>query len=188
MSMSNTTKRVREIRRKTRRKFSSEEKIRIVLDGLRGESSIAELCRQEGINSKLYYRCSSEAVPEHGISDSWYDPSHDGEGFVIEQINSELALVYWFTYDDAGNQSWMFNVGSIEAGKIRIPDLLQTSGGRFGRSFDPDSVALDEWGELNIDLGCSSGTASYKTQAKGFSSGSQSLVRLTQLAGVSCSD
>ena len=43
MSMSNTTKRVKEIRRKTRRKFSSEEKIRIALDGLRGESSIAEL-------------------------------------------------------------------------------------------------------------------------------------------------
>ena len=43
MSMSNTNKRVKEIRRKTRRKFSSEEKIRIVLDGLRGESSIAEL-------------------------------------------------------------------------------------------------------------------------------------------------
>jgi len=41
--MSNTNKRVKEIRRKTRRKFSSEEKIRIVLDGLRGESSIAEL-------------------------------------------------------------------------------------------------------------------------------------------------
>jgi hypothetical protein len=46
MSMSNTTKRVKEIRRKTRRKFSSEEKIRIVLEGLRGECSIAELCRR----------------------------------------------------------------------------------------------------------------------------------------------
>ena len=52
MSMSNTTKRVKEIHRK----FSSEEKIRIVLEGLRGESSIAELCRPEGINSNLYYR------------------------------------------------------------------------------------------------------------------------------------
>jgi len=46
MCMSNTRKRVKEIRRKTRRKFSSEEKIRIVLDGLRGESSIAELCQR----------------------------------------------------------------------------------------------------------------------------------------------
>ena len=53
MSMSNTTKRVKEIRRNTRRKFSSEEKIRIVLDGLRGESSIAELCRQEGIQNQI---------------------------------------------------------------------------------------------------------------------------------------
>ena len=60
MSVSNTTKRVKDIRRNTRRKFSLEEKIRIVLDGLRGESSIAELCRQEGINSNLYYRWSKD--------------------------------------------------------------------------------------------------------------------------------
>jgi len=46
MSMSNIEKTVKEIRRNTRRKFSTEEKIRIFLDGLRGESSIAELCRQ----------------------------------------------------------------------------------------------------------------------------------------------
>ena len=45
MSMSNTEKAIKDIRRNTRRKFSTEEKIRIVLDGLRGESSIAELCR-----------------------------------------------------------------------------------------------------------------------------------------------
>ena len=60
MSMSNTEKTVKDIRRKTRRKFSTEEKIRIVLDGLRGESSIAELCRQEGINPTLYYRWSKD--------------------------------------------------------------------------------------------------------------------------------
>ena len=60
MSVSNTEKRVKEIRRKTRRKFSAEEKIRIVLDGLRGEYSIAELCRREGINPNLYYRWSKD--------------------------------------------------------------------------------------------------------------------------------
>ena len=60
MSLSNTEKQVKDIRRKTRRKFSSEEKIRIVLDGLRGEYSIAELCRREGINNNLYYRWSKD--------------------------------------------------------------------------------------------------------------------------------
>lgn len=51
---------VREIRRKTRRRFSAEEKIRIVLEGLRGEQSIKELCRREGIASNLYYRWSKD--------------------------------------------------------------------------------------------------------------------------------
>ena len=47
-------KTVREIRRRTRRRHSSEEKIGIVVDGLRGEDSIAQLCRKEGINQNLY--------------------------------------------------------------------------------------------------------------------------------------
>jgi transposase len=51
---------VKEIRRATRRQFSAEEKIRIVLTGLRGEDSIAERCRREGIVQNLYYRWSKE--------------------------------------------------------------------------------------------------------------------------------
>ncbi len=51
---------VKDIRRATRKHYSAEEKIRIVLDGLRGEDSIAELCRREGINQNLYYRWSKE--------------------------------------------------------------------------------------------------------------------------------
>ena len=48
------------IRRATRRRFSAEDKIRIVLQGLRGEDSIAELCRREGIVQNLYYRWSKD--------------------------------------------------------------------------------------------------------------------------------
>ena len=51
---------VRDIRRATRRQYSAEEKIRIVLDGLRGEMSIAELCRKEGIAQSMYYGWSKE--------------------------------------------------------------------------------------------------------------------------------
>ena len=51
---------VRDIRRQTRKKYSAEEKIRIVLEGLRGEESIAELCRREGINPNMYYKWSKE--------------------------------------------------------------------------------------------------------------------------------
>ena len=51
---------VKDIRRQTRQHFSAEDKIRIVLDGLRGEDSIAELCRKEGIAQSLYYTWSKE--------------------------------------------------------------------------------------------------------------------------------
>jgi len=51
---------VRDIQRETRRKYNVEEKIRIVLEGLRGEQSIAELCRHEGISPNLYYKWSKE--------------------------------------------------------------------------------------------------------------------------------
>jgi len=51
---------VKDIKRKTRKQYSAEEKIRIVLDGLRGEESIAELCRIEGIAQGLYYKWSKD--------------------------------------------------------------------------------------------------------------------------------
>ena len=51
---------VREIKRRTRKKYSSEEKIRIVLEGLRGEESVAEQCRKEGIQANVYYKWSKD--------------------------------------------------------------------------------------------------------------------------------
>ncbi len=51
---------VREIKRQTRKRYSAEEKIRIVLEGLKGEASIAEICRREGINTNVYYKWSKD--------------------------------------------------------------------------------------------------------------------------------
>jgi transposase len=57
---SSSEKIIRDIKRKTRKQYGAEEKIRIVLDGLRGEDSIAELCRREGIAQSLYYKWSKD--------------------------------------------------------------------------------------------------------------------------------
>ena len=75
---------VKDIRRMTRRKFSAEEKIRIVLEGLRGEESIAELCRREGIVQNLYYRWSKDFLEAGKEAAGWrYGAGRDlgrGEG------------------------------------------------------------------------------------------------------------
>ncbi len=85
-------KTVRDIRRATRRKFSSEEKIRIVLEGLRGEDSIAELCRREGINSNLYYRWSKEFL-EAGKKRLAGDTAREATSDEVKGLRAEaLAL------------------------------------------------------------------------------------------------
>ena len=92
---------VREIRRKTRRKFSSEEKIRIVLDGLKGEESIATICRREGINPNLYYRWSKaflEAGKRRMQGDTVREATSDEvtgikqENDQLKQLVAELSL------------------------------------------------------------------------------------------------
>jgi transposase len=92
---------VRDIRRKTRRRFSAEEKIRIVLDGLRGEVSISELCRREGIVSNLYYRWSKEfleAGKKRLNGDTVREATSDevkelqGENRELKEVVAELTL------------------------------------------------------------------------------------------------
>ncbi len=94
-------KTVRDIRRATRRRFSAEDKIRIVLEGLRGEDSIAELCRKEGINQNLYYRWSQEfleAGKKRLAGDTAREATSDEvkglrrEALALKEVVAELTL------------------------------------------------------------------------------------------------
>ena len=83
---------VREIRRNTRRKYSAEEKIRIVLEGLRGEESIAAICRREGINLNLYDKWSKdflEAGKKRLLGDVVRE-ANSGEVGELKQENEQL--------------------------------------------------------------------------------------------------
>jgi len=82
-------KTVRDIRRATRRRHSSEEKIRIVLEGLRGEDSIAELCRREGLNQNVYYRWSKDFL-EAGKKRLAGDTARDATSDEVKDIRAEL--------------------------------------------------------------------------------------------------
>jgi len=79
---------VRHIRRETRRKYNAEEKIRIVLEGLRGEDSIAELCRREGINPNLYYKWSKEFL-EAGKARLTGDTKRQASSSEVDDLRNE---------------------------------------------------------------------------------------------------
>ena len=83
---------VKDIRRATRRHFSAEDKIRIVLEGLRGEDSIAELCRREGIAESLYYSWSKEFL-EAGKNRLAGDTARQATSPEVKELRSESAAL-----------------------------------------------------------------------------------------------
>ena len=80
---------VRRIRRKTRKKYSAEDKIRIVIEGLRGEMSVAELCRKEGISQSLYYKWSKEFL-EAEKARLVSLAKREADGTEVQEMRSEL--------------------------------------------------------------------------------------------------
>jgi transposase len=83
---------VKDIRRRSRKLHSSEEKIRIVLEGLRGEESIAELCRREGIASSLYYSWSKEFL-EAGKRRLAGDTARQATSPEVKDLRAEAAAL-----------------------------------------------------------------------------------------------
>jgi transposase len=79
---------VREIRRKTRKKYSAEDKVRIVLEGLRGEEKVAELCRREGIHQNMYYKWSKEFL-EAGKQRLVGDTKREADSQEVEAMRNE---------------------------------------------------------------------------------------------------
>ena len=83
---------VKDIRRATRKRHSAEEKIRIVLDGLRGEDSIAELCRREGIAQSLYYSWSKEFL-EAGKKRLAGDTAREASSGEVKELRREARAL-----------------------------------------------------------------------------------------------
>ena len=92
---STTESLIRDVKRRTRRKFSAEEKIRIVLEGLRGEESVAAICRKESIHPNLYYKWSKEfmeAAKKRMVGDTQREASSD-EVKELRDENNELKML-----------------------------------------------------------------------------------------------
>jgi hypothetical protein len=126
-------------------------------------------------------------------SGAWYNPERSGEGFVIEVLPDDEAVVYWFTYqpDGSGQQAWMVGQGqiskphSVVLSPVFPPeasmDLYQPVGTAFGAGFDPDEIELLEWGQIHFEFHPpDSGTVEWESNLEGYGSGEFPIERLTQ--------
>ena len=113
---------MKDIRRATRRHFSAEDKIRIVLEGLRGEDSIAELCRREGIVQNLYYRWSKDFL-EAGKKRLAGDTARAATSDEVKDLRREASALKEVVADDRDGLRQEFKA-LLRAGAARtIPDL-----------------------------------------------------------------
>ncbi|NOR18673.1 MAG: hypothetical protein GQ538_01120 [Xanthomonadales bacterium] len=142
------------------------------------------------LTSLMGIDCGKSPLPaaseEALLSGSWYDPSHSGEGYIVEVLEDGRVVVFWFSFDPEGKPRWFFDEGENRAGTLVFDDMLTASGGIFGPEFDPDTVEFKGWGALELDLGCETGTASYNSSEDGFGAGTLNLVRLTRIDQLDC--
>ncbi|NBD96469.1 MAG: hypothetical protein GVY11_08350 [Gammaproteobacteria bacterium] len=119
-----------------------------------------------------------------GLSAHWFNPERSGEGLVLEILSDDTALVYWFTYDEEGNQRWLIDVGTIDGNRIEFPALTETRGGRFGPDFDPDEVEQEVVGDATLQFdSCNSGQWSFEAYGQGIS---YEVVPLTETMAANC--
>ncbi len=142
-----------------------------------------------GTDATISFQVTNEQLPppfvlEPGISSAWYDPKHSGEGFLLELLANNRAGVYWFTYDENGQQDWYIAIGEVHGNRIEFPSVLRVSGGEFGPGFDPAKITEESVGSASfIWSDCDEGDMSYRI---GTQHGRMHLYRLTRLMGVDC--
>ena len=140
----------------------------------------------------VHFTGASQFPIDSIASGAWYDPSHDGEGLILEVLDDGRVIAYWFTYPDPlmplevadRSQRWLIGFGEIIDDSIVFDSLFETSGGVFGPEFDPDLISLVDMGRASLAFhDCHSGRFNYTYRGVG---GTLSVERLTQLAGTHC--
>ncbi len=151
----------------------------------RGRQQLTRLSQIEGLG------CGEDpgnppVQDEARYSGSWFDPDRSGEGYVVQILVDNRALVYWFSYDPEGQRRWFYGTGTLQGGSWRFDEIYTTAGPVFGDGYNPDDFNLVPWGTLELDLSCEGGEARYTSTESGFGSGSVNIEQLTSLDGPAC--
>jgi hypothetical protein len=128
-------------------------------------------------------------VVETGTSSAWFDPARNGEGFMLEILAENRAVMYWFTYNTEGGQDWYVAQGEIRGNRILFPQMMQVSGGEFGPGFDPEKIVNKVVGSASfIWSDCDNGAMDWviDQDGNGRRAGRMDLQRFSRVMGFEC--
>jgi len=138
-------------------------------------------------------------------SGAWYNPERNGEGFIVEMLSDDQAVVYWFTYqpDGSGKQAWMTGVGQVIRAPIIAPlppgprmefqvtvdPVFQPEGAVFGADFNPADAELVDWGRLSLVFNDDfSGQAVFHSRLDGYGDDSYPIEHLARPLLAECGE
>lgn len=116
---------------------------------------------------------------------SWFDPARNGEGFHLQILTDDSAVMQWFSFTPEGEKQWFVSSGgqisypAEDTALIEFEDVLTARGGVFGPDFNPNDIVLERWGSLQFELGCEGGQVSYQAIDPDYGTGGYPLIRLT---------
>lgn len=122
-----------------------------------------------------------------GMSGNWYDPAQNGHGLQLEYLDGGIVTGFWFTFDNAGNQSWINGVGSVEGNKV-VMQAGRVLNGKFPPFFDPAQTTKPVWGTLTFTFSdCDHATLTWSASDPDFTpTGTMPLTRLTKIDTTTC--
>lgn len=158
--------------------------------GLGGDCRYAELpATLASVSAQIRDRRLPTANVAATSSGLWYDPTRNGEGWLIEALPDGRAWVVWFTYPapgEAAEQRWLVGVGRVLDEGLVVETLQETRGGRFGADHDPLAVQRIDYGRLDfVQTGCGRAQLAWQGSTPA-DRGRRNLVRLSRLADQRC--
>ncbi len=122
-----------------------------------------------------------------GVSGTWVDFSHDGEGWFLQEVAPGILVMAWFTFNDVGQQVWVIGTGVLEDGVALFESVRIADGTSFGDGFDQDQVNRMRWGDIRIVfVDCDTAILTYQSDFESFGGGQLEPVRLTSLQNLNC--
>ena len=127
-----------------------------------------------------------DSVVRSEMSGTWFNPDVSGAGLVLEILDDGRALLTWYTYDESGQQMWLYGVGAVQGDSIDVVDVFRTEGDPFAQNIANNPATNLPWGEVKLRFqSCNQMVLSYDGGVI-FGTGEISFSRLTHIQNHSC--
>ena len=155
-----------------------------------GQLNMQQITRMVSSNAKqsLAQRSSDQISTSH--SGSYFNAAQNGHGLAVEMLPNGSGLIYWYVFDDAGNQVWLLGSGAYNGAQLTV-EMRIVTGSMFPPNFDSNDLTSDVWGTASLTFDdCNNATYTWQPESDQtqFTSGEMQLQRLTQLADLVCTD